>query len=169
LWLDWIWDWPHFGHELGQANYLGVSGRVSIATDTHVFPDGKKKVTIGPYYQNSKTKIADITDGTSNTLAFGESLGGRQTGGPRDFRLTWMGAGCLPTYGGLPAASTGPWWFSSNHPGVVQFAMCDGSVRGIRKPIAAPTTTDWPADYANLVFASGVKDGAAIDFSQLGQ
>jgi prepilin-type N-terminal cleavage/methylation domain-containing protein len=146
LGLDWIWDWPIFGHELGQANYLGVSGRVSIAPDTHVYSDGTKKATIGPYYQNSRTKIADITDGTSNTLAFGESLGGRQTGGPRDFRLSWMGAGCLPAYGGLPAASTGPWWFSSNHPGIVQFEMCDGSVRGIKKGIDAPTTTNWPAD-----------------------
>ena len=47
-----------------------------------------------PYYRNSKTTLQSISDGTSNTIAFGETLAGNAV--TRDFRLSWMGAGMLP-------------------------------------------------------------------------
>ena len=60
--------------------------------------------------------LVNITDGTSNTLMFGESLGGTNEG-PRDFNLAWMGAGALPTAWDLLDPCQ---WYSygSNHTGV---------------------------------------------------
>jgi prepilin-type N-terminal cleavage/methylation domain-containing protein len=81
FWIDAVWDWPNWGHELGQSNYLGCAGYAAT--------DPNNASYTGPYYQNSKTKIGDIKDGTSNTIAFGESLGGR-TSGATNFRLSWI-------------------------------------------------------------------------------
>jgi hypothetical protein len=78
-----------------------------------------------------------------------------------------MGAGSIPTYMGLPASYTGLYGefiFTSNHPGVVQFALCDGSVRAIQKGLTRPS-----AGYNNYIYATGMKDGVLIDWSQLGQ
>src|SRR5262249_53133403 len=118
LYLDYVYDWPNFGHEMGASNYLSNAGTFG---DDPLVSEWK-----GPYAANSKTKITEISDGTSNTIAFGESLGGSETG--RDFRMTWMGAGSLTTYLGVPASSTGPWYWSSRHSGIVLFGFCDGSV-----------------------------------------
>ena len=153
IWIDYVLPTPGFGLEMGRTNYIGCAG--------YLGDQGGYK---GIYYRNSKTKIGDITDGTSNTIAFGESLAGVSTG-PRDFAVTWFGAGSMPTAWGL-ASTYGPngndvdWFqFSSRHAGVVNFAFADGSVRPVAKS----------ADYSTFVFASGMADGTVIDFSKLGQ
>jgi prepilin-type N-terminal cleavage/methylation domain-containing protein/prepilin-type processing-associated H-X9-DG protein len=112
----------------------------------------------GIYYRNSSTRIGQITDGTSNTIAFGETLGGTLRP-PRDFALLWFGSGSMPSAWGL---TNSPDWynFSSLHTGgIVQFAFADGSVR--------PITTS--ADRATFIYASGMQDGAIINWSALGQ
>jgi len=151
----------------GRTNYIGCAGQFG---DLYAYK--------GMFTANSKTKMADILDGSSNTIAFGETLGASEYT-PRDFALTWMGAGSMPTYWGLPTARPGTivngidvsqgWWhFSSRHTGIVQFAFADGSVRSLRKGIAteyrAPNNTDW------LVFQriAGMADGEVIDFSLAG-
>jgi hypothetical protein len=107
--------------------------------------------------------LVNITDGTANTLMFGETFGGTNRGA-RDFDLAWMGAGCLPTAWDLldPCA-----WntYGSNPTGVIQFAYCDGSVHGLNK---IGSTTPWFSNqwYA-LMNASGAQDGGIVDFSQL--
>src|SRR5262249_52986117 len=117
----------------------------------------------GPYYQNSKTKIESIGDGTSNTIAFGETLGGKPIN--RDFRLSWMGAGSLPTFNGTFNDDRAGWYnFGSRHSGVVLFGFCDGSVRPIAKGLTSPST-----GWNNVIYASGANDGRVIDFSVLGQ
>jgi len=149
---DYVWDWPSFGHEMGASNYIGSAGYLGLAYPQYT----------GPYYQNSKTKIESIGDGTSNTIAFGETLAGRFN--HRDFRLSWMGAGSLWTAGGLPTDDRVQWYsFSSRHSGIVQFGFCDGSVRPIRKGLTSGV------GYNNFVYASGANDGKVIDFSVLGQ
>jgi prepilin-type N-terminal cleavage/methylation domain-containing protein/prepilin-type processing-associated H-X9-DG protein len=150
---DYVWDWPNFGHEMGATNYIGCSGYLGPYNATYQ----------GVYYQNSKTKIESISDGTSNTIAFGETLGGTFTN--RNFRLSWMGAGSMPTAWGLRSDANVNWYtFSSRHSGVVQFAFCDGSVRPIAKGQTSPST-----GYNNYIYASGANDGRVIDFSTLGQ
>jgi prepilin-type N-terminal cleavage/methylation domain-containing protein len=85
---------------------------------------------------NSLTKLTSAGDGSSNTIFFGEALGGT-TPGPRDYSLAWMGCGALPTAWGLhdgTVSNPSRWYqFSSKHTSVVQFAMGDGSVRGLRR------------------------------------
>jgi prepilin-type N-terminal cleavage/methylation domain-containing protein len=144
--------------DAGRTNYIACGGMFGEAYDY-----------AGIYEANSKVTIVTITDGSSNTIAFGEAIGGTNKG-PRDFALTWMGAGSLPTYWGLPEPSQ--WYaYGSNHPGIVQFGFADGSVRTIRKGIPACANTLCQNDQTALNFqrAAGRNDGGVIDFSVLGQ
>ena len=84
----------------GGANYIGCAGGLGGYTG---LANSSSLLYPGIYYVNSKTKLASITDGTSNTLAFGETLAGN--GASRDFHLAWMGASGMPTAWGLPASS----------------------------------------------------------------
>ena len=136
-------------YDLGPTNYIanaGYLGKTNTSNDLYC----------GPYYQNSQTKIETISDGTSNTLAFGETLGGTDTS-TRLFTLSWAGAGTMPTGWGLPVT---PQWhtFGSKHTGIVNFGYCDGSVRSVRKG----------ADSTAFIYASGMADGKVFDTTVLG-
>jgi prepilin-type N-terminal cleavage/methylation domain-containing protein/prepilin-type processing-associated H-X9-DG protein len=161
LYVDYVGDVPGFGRELGRSDYIGVSGGYTKVDPTDTPTLGWAKY-VGIYYPGSHTKIADIKDGTSNTFAFGEYLGGLKIDGTRYGEMTWMGAGCwgaawglAPVYGG----NTGPnndygWWqFQSQHPGLVNFAFADGSVRPVFKT----------ADRRVFYRTAGMKDGWIVD------
>jgi len=160
IWIDYVADkpaYPTFGSNLGPSNYIANAGYLGQDASAQY---------CGPYYRSSKTKILTIKDGTSNTIGFGETFAGNGGYGAngRDFRLSWMGSGSMPTAWGLPNANGAAWYqYSSNHTGVVQFAFCDGSVR----PITAGQTAG--AGRTLFIYASGMSDGQVIDFTQLGQ
>jgi len=157
IWIDYVNDTPGFGHEMGASNYVGCAGY--LGDDTSSATSVKYK---GIYFANSRTKMTDIQDGTSNTIAFGETLGG-SGGSSRDFRLTWMGAGAMPTAWGLPTTSTAAWTqFSSRHTGIVQFGFGDGSVRGFRQGATTGTA------YNTYIAASGMADGVVVDLTVVG-
>jgi hypothetical protein len=139
LWIDYLptpsnsqTGWP-----AGLTNYIACAGLLGDDPESvYGYPGPPSNTNVystlqyrGIFTRNSKTKFADITDGTSNTIAFGETLCGNNTGN-RDFALCWFGSGSLPTYWGL---SANPAWYqySSKHTGIVQFAFADGSVRSI--------------------------------------
>jgi len=156
--IDYIYDIPNWGHELGASNYIGNAGYLGTNTTA------SSVKYIGPYAMNSKTTLQSISDGTSNTIAFGETLAGNNLA--RDFRLSWMGAACMPSAWGLPTGGmTDPthWYqYSSRHGGgIVQFGYCDGSVRQIRSGATSGNS------YNMFVAASGMRDGVVIDFSVL--
>ncbi|MBP3959099.1 DUF1559 domain-containing protein [Gemmata sp. G18] len=133
--IDYIYDLTGTmaARQPGAGNYIGcaggLGGYMGLANDSYrLYP--------GIYYVNSKTKLTDISDGTSNTLAFGETLGGN--GITRDFHMAWFGASGMPVAWGLQDASSSQWYtFSSRHTGgIVLFSFGDGSVRGLRKGIS---------------------------------
>jgi prepilin-type processing-associated H-X9-DG protein len=162
LGFDWLINIPGYGRELGRSNYVGVMGPQGNVPPGDQGHSGWAPFT-GIYYANSATRVADVTDGTSNTLAFGEALGGLHTNGHRDMELTWMGAGCLATkYGLAPIYGPGrndymPLMFQSMHGGVVNFAFADGHVAGITQS----------ANFHAFIYASGMADGQVYDASAL--
>jgi prepilin-type N-terminal cleavage/methylation domain-containing protein len=139
------------GGDLGRTNYVGCAG---YAGACNMFPNFE-----GVFFNRSSISLSQITDadGTSSTLMFGESLGD-QVMPPRNFSIAWSGAVAMPTgYGGTDDAGSNPGTYSSRHADVVQFCMCDGSVRGIRKVQLG--SNDW----VTFVFLSGWLDGQVVD------
>ncbi len=149
--IDWVLDVPGFGHEVGRTNYIASNGGLGTDSDWLAW--------LGPYYINSKTKLTDIADGTSNTIGFGETLAGTATG-VRDLALMWPGSGCMPAaWGPVTDANTDYFTYSSRHGPVINFAFCDGSVRPIVKG----------SDRATFIYAAGMQDGQVVNWSALGQ
>ena len=109
-------------------SYLGVSGTVHSGC-------GSTAAGQGMFYSRSKTRIGDILDGTSSTLAIGER------GIPSDLAWGWSicgGLECehyLSTQIGLspaknlPAGTGVETHFSSYHPGGAYFLLADGHVK----------------------------------------
>jgi hypothetical protein len=87
----------------------------------------------GVTYQNSTVNIADITDGTTNTVLIGETLTGN-----------WPQATncCIRTNTdrtiNKPIVIQGVNYYTywiSKHPGQVEFVNCDGSIRSVSQTI----------------------------------
>jgi prepilin-type N-terminal cleavage/methylation domain-containing protein len=166
-------------YDLGTTNYTGVAGSLGkssevVSSDPVSGPGANLKQYEGIFYNRSRTAIPSIGDGSSNTLMFGEGLGGLAVGGQRDFAWSWMGVGAVAAKfglapGGGAGATNGGWaYFSSRHTGIVLFAMGDGSVRGlrtggtgIRNP--APAGGEWWV----LQAMAGANDGVVFDLSRL--
>jgi prepilin-type N-terminal cleavage/methylation domain-containing protein len=137
---------------LGKTNYAACAGYQNTASDQYP----------GYFTNRSKKKIESATDGSSNTIMFGE-VGANPASifpGNPNMAWTWMSSPPIATgWGGiLNVPGTDYFYqFSSPHTSVVQFAMGDGGVRSFRKP------TSWP----NIVWASAMSDGQVFDFSTL--
>lgn len=151
---------------MGRSNYLSVGGGFGpvVAEDTL---HAEYRDFCGIYFGNSKTRTSDVTsgDGTSNTAAFGEFLGGLRKDGARAAELSWMGSGMLVGKYGLKPIY-GPdgndyyfLQFQSVHAGgaVLHFAFADGSVRGVRQDISTAT---WLA-------LTGMRDGRVLNIAEL--
>ena len=154
---------------LGKTNYLGVAGSVGLDAVTSSPNDGpgaNHSLYMGVFYNRSKVSLVYITDGTSNTLMFGETIGGTAPGGQRDFALSWMGCGAGMAKFGMPTPSAWSNFNSLHTGGLVNFCFADGSVRPVRKGGTAqrnPAVSDW------YVFQSmaGAQDGTVYDLNAL--
>jgi prepilin-type N-terminal cleavage/methylation domain-containing protein len=142
---------------IGRSNYAGVMGYAGLVP-------GNEWLS-GLMADRTGVSLEQLTgaDGSSNTLMFGEYLGDTETNTYGGLSVSWMGVGAVPTAWGLPTGADEGWWhFNSKHPGVVQFAMGDGSVRRIRKGIESGN------DWLTFVYMSGWKDGELMDPNSIG-
>ncbi len=134
---------------LGRTNYVGISGDWR-------YGDGYK----GVFSFKQKLTLVGISDGTSNTLMFGEWAGGSFDGGSTMSTWSWAG-GPNPTAFGLCATGDKNCWytFNSNHTGVVNFSFSDGSVRPLRNTTQYNSTAFpiWAA-------MAGKADGVVLQF-----
>ena len=157
---------------IGQSNYTGVMGAMGPGATTYSYSDGPG-VDLSPYtgifYNRSRTRITDITDGSSNTLMFGEGVGSPNVGSTtKSFMWTWVAVGAMPTKFGIQSnpANSNYNMFSSNHiGGIVNFAFGDASVRTIRPAGTAnrnPAVADWYAFQALSGMADGQVNSSSI-------
>jgi len=145
-----------------------VVGRSSYAANGGYYSQSAYPQYRGPMTYNSKVSVAQISDGSSNTMLWFEMSGGN---------IAWGGSGGIPdglsgyswgcgmnyTGWGTPESGTntgggpGPqnWWgATSRHTNVVQCSFGDGSVRPIKTSI----------DFATWVYISGIEDGINVTF-----
>src|SRR5947207_10933006 len=121
----------------------------------------------GVFWQNSKVKVTDITDGSSNTLCIGECKFDEQGG---QTACIWAGMEGWVAPGASSGSvrisdvmwyvdqasaqvnGTAPQAFSSRHPNGAMFGFCDGSVRFFRNG----------ADPDKIRFLAGRNDGIVV-------
>lgn len=152
-------------NELVLTNYFGVGGGRGQTADSYW---GQWEGLL--LSQRDRTSLADVPDGTSNTLLFGEGVNGL-AGNQRTEGRIWLGPSWLWTTRGLqgPRDSHG-FAFGSRHPDVVQFCFADGSVRGLRRgqtfwdgDLSTPRHPDWYL----LQQLAGRRDGQTADTGSL--
>jgi prepilin-type N-terminal cleavage/methylation domain-containing protein len=143
---------------VGRTNYAANAGAIGNT------PDAFYARYKGPFFDDSKESVATISDGSSNTVFFGEYLGGVDTGA-RDFLAAWPGAGAMASAWDLLVPSA--WYtFSSKHGQVVQFGYGDGSVRRARKNGNA--TAWFSVRWYAFMHMTGGFDGQNVDWAQVG-
>jgi prepilin-type N-terminal cleavage/methylation domain-containing protein/prepilin-type processing-associated H-X9-DG protein len=146
---------------VGRSNYLPMGGYYAPSLARQWYPqwDG----IAGLFTYKSSNSLAKVPDGTSNTMAFGEYVGGPVTW-PAKYNLpsgkvggSWVCGFNYTGFGGPSSkGSTDPVgyaYFGSDHTGnICNVAFADGTVRPINPTI----------DFGTWVFMSGYDDGVVV-------
>ena len=154
--------------ECGRTSYAPCAGGAGIASTSPAWSTVR-----GIFTSRAKdVSFGQITDGSSNTLLFGEVYGAWFQAGTTaryDWGFSWIGQGEMPTAWGFgsnakPASRPSWYQFGGVHPGIVQFALADGSVNPIsvtkvhnENNIPSPLTGQAP-----YLWLSGIKDGQQV-------
>jgi prepilin-type N-terminal cleavage/methylation domain-containing protein len=118
----------------------------------------------GPFGVNSQTRLTDIQDGTSNTVAFGETIGGQIfPDGSTDFKSAWGGTGIISSITGSRVRANA-FRYCSLHTAVNNFVFCDGSVRPLTKVLLISYDPP-PATWYMFQAVCGMQDGVTPDYS----
>ena len=142
------WSNTHLGFggsapEYGKTNYLGVAGDWRLG-------DGYR----GTFFYDDRRgrTVTAISDGTSNTMMFGEAAGVNQYqwGSPAMFVAFGLGTG----------APNGSLAFGSFHTNLTHFCYGDGSVRALRNPGQYNVNPG----FTTLVQIAGKSEGAVVTF-----
>jgi prepilin-type N-terminal cleavage/methylation domain-containing protein len=145
------------------TSYHSSAGYVGDGLDG---PDRWQEDYKGPFTDRSAVSPEKIRDGSSNTLAFGESIPFSLPWGSGElYRCSWFGASNMITGFGLQRKETaaGPNQglpyvsFGSNHPGTVNFSTADGAVHAINNAAA----------FGTYVEVSGIQDGLVRSISNV--
>ena len=140
------------------SSYAGVAGTWDFGYNT-TYSAAEFAEYNGVIYNDSTVKIAMVTDGTSNTLMFGEHSHAYAVINDPGYYVSdnswnsgrWYDTLMATFYPmdinlGTPAqANISPFGYyaitaaTSQHPGGCNFAMCDGSVRFLKKTISSWT------------------------------
>lgn len=130
-----------------RSNYLFSTGTTTDYNNAYSTISSASK---GAFGNNGAASIATMQDGTSNTIAIGES---KQLHTSSSYGPYWGAGTHTAVHGYTPNSSYTPnypygncsgsttqkcqyaWGFGSYHTGITNFVMCDGSVRGIRDSV----------------------------------
>lgn len=131
------YDWPSvdwLGARQAHTNYLPICGAAGVDPENRDFD---YTIWEGIFTNRSRTGFGQLQDGSSNTFFFGEksTIQSEWPGNGKVGSYAWMGANILGT---ATFGENDDWWGaanfmrpSSNHPGTVNFAYADGSVRTV--------------------------------------
>jgi type II secretory pathway pseudopilin PulG len=152
---------PAPGPPLGLTNYLSCGGAGGN------LPGDPWDVYKGAFTNRSTYTFGEIPDGTSNTLMFGEVIGGWNAAGTQlDLSWAWVATGGMATAWGLtplrPNGRTVWWQYGSHHPGVVQFSLLDGAVRSISHTVTNSPPNSPPNTSRFYWAISSIQDGVAL-------
>jgi prepilin-type N-terminal cleavage/methylation domain-containing protein len=158
----------------GLTNYMAAGGTLGRHTPTSTSATQQYYAGhAGLFVSNTQNGIGSATDGLSNTIMFGEYIGGYDLepngqGTRREWSMAWMAANGMPSYWSISTVRRQLnyfYSFNSNHTGIINFAFGDGSVKSVRNSgvtvptTAAEITTPTGSPWQTLQASTGRADG----------
>ncbi len=147
-WMNRIGNFLEGGNDYGGCIGSGVGFDDITKATFHLTPTqvefdgtltfGPRTLHVGIFYVNSSTRMVDITDGTSNVLMVGEVMRlNNATDETRQSNDGWAWGGAATLFGTRIGINKGIHFDNagSEHIGLAQFVLADGSVRQISENI----------------------------------